>query len=103
MAHPDLQAIAEAAAKLAAAKKPPIIFSRGDVNGEVSAGLMAMAEENSIAVREDFVTRNVLPTHWKNGVGGNTSADLPDADVVLEVDVSVAWIEPRPAWLRTPK
>ncbi len=90
VAHPDPQAIADAAAKLAAASNPLIICSRGDVDGEASAGLIAMAEGNSIAVSEVFVTRNVLPTHWKNGVGGNIAAHLPEADVVLVVDASVS-------------
>ncbi len=91
--HPDPQAIADAAAKLAAARNPLVVCSRGDVEGAVSAELMAMAEENSIAVSEVFVTRNILPTRWKNGVGGNIAAHLPKADVVLVVDASVAWIE----------
>ena len=93
VAHPDPKAIERLAARLAEAKNPLIICSRGDVEGEVSAELMAIAEENSIAVSEVFVTRNVLPTAWKNGVGGNIAAHLPDADVVLVVDASVAWIE----------
>ena len=92
-AYPNPDAIAELAAKLAGAKNPLIICSRGDVAGEVSAEIMAIAEENSIGVSEVFVTRNVLPTNWKNGVGGNIAAHLPDADVVLVVDASVAWIE----------
>ena len=91
--HPDPRAIADAAAMLAAAKNPLIVCSRGDVEGTVSAELMAMAEENSIAVSEVFVTRNILPTRWKNGVGGNIATHLPKADVVLVVDASVAWIE----------
>ena len=93
VSHPDPQAIADVAAKLTAAKNPLIVCSRGDVEGEVSAELMAMAEENSIAVSEVFVTRNLLPTRWQNGVGGNIAAHLPEADVVLVVDASVAWIE----------
>ena len=93
VSHPDPQAIADAAAKLEAARNPLIVCSRGDVEGEVSAELMALAEENSIAVSEVFVTRNILPTRWKNGVGGNITVHLPEADVVLVVDASVAWIE----------
>jgi len=93
IAHPDLQAISEVAEKLANAKNPLIICSRGDVAGEVSALLQAIAVENSIAVSEVFVTRNVLPTDFKNGVGGNIAVHLPSADVVLVVDASVAWIE----------
>lgn len=93
VSHPDPQAIADVAAKLTAAKNPLIVCSRGDVGGDVSAELMAMAEENSIAVSEVFVTRNLFPTRWKNGVGGNIATHLPEADVVLVVDASVAWIE----------
>lgn len=92
VSYPNPDAIAEVAEKLAAAKNPLIICSRGDVNGEVSAEIMAIAEGNAIAVSEVFVARNLLPTHWKNGVGGNIAAHLPDADVVLVVDAGVAWI-----------
>jgi len=93
VAYPDPEAIRQAAAKLATAKNPLIICSRGDVAGKVSTELMAIAEENSIAVSEVFVTRNVLPTGWTNGVGGNIAAHLPGADVVLVVDAPVAWVE----------
>ena len=92
-AHPDPAGIAEAARKLAAARNPLIICSRGDAAGEVSTELMAIATENAIAVSEVFVTRNVLPSGFANGVGGNIAAHLPDADVVLVVDAGVAWIE----------
>lgn len=91
--HPDPAAILECAKKLANAKNPLIICSRGDAAGEVSAELQAIATENSIAVSGVFVTRNVLPTDFPNAVGGNIAAHLPDADVVLVVDASVAWIE----------
>ncbi len=91
--HPDPEAIALAARKLANAKNPLIICSRGDAAGELSAELQAIAIENSIAISEVFVTRNVLPTDFANGVGGNIAAHLPEADVVLVVDTSVAWIE----------
>ena len=90
---PDPTAIAECAKKLASAKNPLIICSRGDALGEVSAEIQAIAKENSIAVSEVYVTRNVLPTNFSNGVGGNVVAHLPEADVVLVVDASVAWIE----------
>lgn len=93
VAYPDSNAIASVAQKLAEAQNPLIICSRGDAAGKVSAELQAIAVENSIAVSEVFVTRNVLPTNFRNGVGGNIAAHLPDADVVLVVDASVAWIE----------
>ena len=93
IAHPDPDAIGEAARRLAGATNPLVICARGDVDGAVSTELMAIAQENSIAVSEVFVTRNVLPTECKNSVGGNIAAHLPGADVVLVVDTSVAWIE----------
>ena len=93
VAHPNLDAIADVASKLAVAENPLIICSRGDMDGQVSGQLMAMCEENSFAVSEVFVTRNVLPTDWKNGVGGNVAAHLPESDAVLVLDASVAWIE----------
>lgn len=91
--HPNPNAITKAAATLANAKNPLIICSRGDAAGEVSAEIQAIATENAIAVSEVFVTRNVLPTDFRNGVGGNVAAHLPKADAVLVVDASVAWIE----------
>ena len=93
VAYPDPQAIARAAQTLTDAENPLIICSRGDAAGAVSAELIAIAEENSIAVSEVFVTRNLLPTNWKNAVGGNIAAHLPKADAVLVVDAGVAWIE----------
>ncbi len=90
--HPDPDAIATAARKLAAADNPLIICSRGDAAGDVGDLVQAIATENAIAVSEVFVTRNVLPTDFVNSVGGNIAAHLPDADVVLVVDASVAWI-----------
>ena len=92
-ADPNSDAITELAEKLVKASNPLIICSRGDVDGQVSVELMAIAEENSFAVSEVFVTRNVLPTEWKNGVGGNIAAHLPEADLVLVIDAPVAWIE----------
>lgn len=91
--HPDPVAIERAAKALADAENPLIICSRSDENGDLGAELQAIATENSIAVSEVYVTRNVLPTDFPNAVGGNVAAHLPDADVVLVVDASVAWIE----------
>lgn len=91
--HPDPNAIVEAAKTLANARNPLIICSRGDAAGEVSTELQAIASENAIAVSEVFVTRNILPTDFANGVGGNIAAHLPKADVILVVDAGVAWIE----------
>ena len=91
--HPDPAAVEQAARSLAAARNPLIICSRGDANGELSEEIQAIASENSFAVSEVYVTRNVLPTRFPNSVGGNVAAHLPDADVVLVVDASVAWIE----------
>ena len=91
--YPDPAAIKEAARSLARARNPLIICSRGDAAGQVGAELQAIARENSIAVSEVFVTRNVLPTEFEFGVGGNVASHLPKADAVLVVDAAVAWIE----------
>ena len=91
--YPDPAAIKTAARSLSRARNPLIICSRGDAAGQVSAQLQAIALENSIAVSEVFVTRNVLPTGFELGVGGNVASHLPAADVVLVVDAAVAWIE----------
>lgn len=95
--YPAPEAIERAAKALAEAENPLIICSRGDEAGELSAELQAIATENSIAVSEVYVTRNVLPTRFPNAVGGNVAAHLPDADVILVVDASVAWIEAKGA------
>jgi len=89
---PNPAAIDRAAKALAAAENPLIICSRSDEAGDLGAELQAIATENSIAVSEVYVTRNVLPTDFPNAVGGNVAAHLPDADVVLVVDAGVAWI-----------
>ena len=91
--HPDPVAIAAAAKALAAAKNPLIICSRGDAAGAVSRELCALAEENSIAVSEVFVTRNVMPSDHPCNIGGDVVKTMADADVVLVVDSGVAWIE----------
>ena len=93
VSYPDPDAIAQAAKALANAKNPLIICSRGDHAGEISRVLQDIATENSIAISEVFVTRNILPTDFPNAVGGNIAAHLHDADVILVVDASVAWIE----------
>ena len=90
---PNLGQIEKVAKLIAEAKNPLIICSRGDKDGKLSRLIQTIAKENSIAVSEVFVTRNVLPTHFDHGVGGNIAAHLPNADVVLVVDTPVAWIE----------
>ena len=91
--HPDLAALKEVADKLSNANNPLIVCSRGDTAGELSEELQTIALENSIAVSEVFVTRNVLPSTFRNSVGGNIADHLAEADVVLVVDAGVAWIE----------
>ena len=90
---PNLGEIEKVAKLIAEAKNPLIICSRGDKDGKLSRLIQTIAKENTIAVSEVFVTRNVLPTHFDHGVGGNIAAHLPNADVVLVVDTPVAWIE----------
>jgi len=90
---PNLGEIEKVAKLSAEAKNTLIICSRGDKDGKLSRLIQTIAKENTIAVSEVFVTRNVLPTHFDHGVGGNIAAHLPNADVVLVVDTPVAWIE----------
>lgn len=92
-AAPNFGAIERAAKLIAEANNPLIICSRGDQEGKLSRLIQVIAKENSISVSEVFVTRNVLPTNFDHGVGGNIAAHLPNADVVLVVDTPVAWIE----------
>lgn len=91
--HPDPRAIDAAAAALKSAQNPLIICARGDPEGQVSAQLQALAEEQGIEVSEVFVTRNVMPSDHPCNIGGNVVQTLPGRDVVLVVDTPVAWIE----------
>lgn len=93
IAHPDPESIAQAAKALAEAQNPLIICSRGDTEGAVARELTLIAEENSIAICEVFATRNILASDHPLNIGPDTAKHLPDADVVLVVDASVAWIE----------
>lgn len=92
-AHPDPAHISAAAEKLAAAENPLIVCCRGDAAGKVSEQLRGLANENSIAISEVFVTRNVLPSDEPMLIGPDLNTHLPDADVVLVVDCGVAWVE----------
>ena len=91
--HPAPDAIEKAAAAIATAKNPLIICSRGDADGIVARELILMAEENSIAVSEVFSTRNIVISEHPLSIGPDLEKHLPDADVVIVVDASVAWIE----------
>ncbi len=93
--QPDPSAISAAAEALAGAQNPLIVCSRGDANGDVARELIALAEENSIAVSEVFVTRNIMPSDHPLNIGHELPKHLPQADVVLVVDSGVAWIEAR--------
>ena len=90
--YPDPEAIKTLAAEIAEAKNPLIICSRGDTDGQVGALITQIAQENSIAVSEVFVTRNLLATDFDCNIGGQIAAHLPHADLVLVVDAPVAWI-----------
>ncbi len=91
--YPDPAAIRAAADALASAQNPLIVCSRGDPAGAVEAELIAIAEENDIAVAEVFSTRNIMPTDHDLLIGPNLVAHLPAADAVLVIDASVAWME----------
>lgn len=90
--YPDPNAIRVLADELSGAKNPLIICSRGDTEGQVGALITQIAQENSIAVSEVFVTRNLLATDFDLNIGGQIASHLPHADVVLVVDAPVAWI-----------
>ncbi len=90
--YPDPNAIRTLADELSGAKNPLIICSRGDTEGQVGALITQIARENSVAVSEVFVTRNLLATDFDLNIGGQIASYLPHADVVLVVDAPVAWI-----------
>ena len=90
--YPDPNAIRALADELSGAKNPLIVCSRGDTEGQVGALITQIAQENSIAVSEVFVTRNLLATDFDLNIGGQIASHLPHADVVLVVDAPVAWI-----------
>ena len=49
--------------------KNPLIIARGDTEGQVGALITQIAQENSIAVSEVFVTRNLLATDFDLNIG----------------------------------
>lgn len=91
--YPDPEIIQKAAEAIASASNPLIVCARGDAEGVVARELTLMAEENSIAICEVFSTRNIMVSDHPLNIGPDTSKHLPDADVVVVVDASVAWIE----------
>ena len=92
-AHPDPDAVAEAASILGAAARPVILVQRGDPQGRLSSALQGFAERHAIAVAEPFVVRNVMASAHPMFQGYDAGAALAGADAVLVLDCDIPWIE----------
>ncbi len=91
--YPDPEAITQAAAWLAAAKRPLILCQRGDTEGRLAAALSALANTHAIPVAEPFPIRNLMASDDPMFLGYDAAAALTEADVVLVVDSGVPWME----------
>lgn len=107
-------AVAEAVSTLATAKHPVIITQRGVGD---SRALAALADHFAIPVVEFWATRNALSTDHPMYVGGDPTAWIERADVVIGIDTLVPYdlnartlafsgrtisIGPDPLYTRTP-
>ncbi|MBV0912445.1 thiamine pyrophosphate-requiring protein [Anianabacter salinae] len=91
-AMPDPDAVAEAAAILASAKRPLIICQRGDTEGRLAAALSMLGRNHGIGTVEPFVVRNLL-AHDDPAALGYAPMLSKDADAIVVVDSGVPWIE----------
>ena len=92
-AAPDPNALAQAAAMLAQAKRPLIIAGRGDATGfEV---LAPFADACGIPVAHFWPARLAISTDHPMHAGFDVSPWIERADVVLVLDVMVPWLPAR--------
>lgn len=92
-AFPDPEAVAQAAAWLAAAKSPLILCQRGDTDGRVAENLRRLADDFAIPVVEPFTVRNMMASDDPMFLGHDVKEPLAQADAVLVVDSGVPWVE----------
>lgn len=89
---PDLDAVRDAAAMLAAAKNPLIIAGASGIDPSTVGRLSAFAERFAIPVVEYWSSYLALPTEHPMHLGFESVPHLRDADVVLLLDCDVPWI-----------
>jgi len=88
---PRPEAVAEAAGLIRRAAHPVIIAQRPPARGDWGA-LAALADRLAIPVVEFWATRNVLSSEHPMNVGGDASAWLAKADVVITIEAMVPWL-----------
>ena len=92
---PAPEAIAEAAAILARARRPLIICGRGDGSERSFAELADFADHFAIPVVEFWPSRLSLATDHPLHAGFDVGPWLPEADAVLVLDAMVPWLPQR--------
>ena len=90
--HPSPAAIEELAELIAKAELPVIVTSNIGRDAETYAALQELAEAFAIPVVQSVPNELNLPTGHPIHLGYDTSAILPDADLVLVLDAAVPWI-----------
>ncbi len=93
--QPAADAIADAAERIAGARRPLIIAGRGSVGGEASDVLARFAERFAIPVVHFWPSRLALPTTHPMHAGFDAGPWLEDADLILVLDAMVPWIPSR--------
>jgi acetolactate synthase-1/2/3 large subunit len=88
---PDAAALKDAAALLAAAKRPLLIASRGTGSHDFEP-LASFVERHAIPLVEFWATRNALSTEHPMHVGRDPGPWLAEADLVILLESRVPWI-----------
>ncbi len=83
--------VTRAAALIRDAAHPVIVAQRPPARGNWDA-LAELAERFALPVVEFWATRNALSTEHPMHVGGDPTAWLAEADVVISLDAAVPWI-----------
>lgn len=91
--QPDPDAVARAAAMIAAAKNPLIIVQRSDPEGRVAAALLSLAEAAAIPVIENHALHNNMPSAHPMLAGHDVGPWIGEADVILVVQSQVPWLQ----------
>jgi acetolactate synthase-1/2/3 large subunit len=94
---PAPEAIEDAAAILAAAKRPLIITARAGRAAGGAAALARLAETFAMPVIEFWPPQNSLPTTHPMHGGFDVGPWLPEADAILVIDSLVPWVPSRHA------
>ncbi len=94
--RPDPTLVAEAAARLAAAKSPVILFGRGNRTEEAMAIRVALAERSGAAMLSDLKAGTMVPSDHPNHAGPPINKlSAPAREILTRADLilSLGWID----------